>query len=330
MYRPTGLVDFSITFCFGLAAIYRMYFVFFILWLAFSFVANKLAKYYFQSFSYPEYTTLPNDLTGAILVTCVQLLCCSSLLVSLLTKLSNRAALNHKTEKNEQASLGILFMVAIPHMFGALATNYYSMTLVPAAATHFVKVTEPIVIAAISWLIVGVTISLPQLLLLVLVLIGAAGGTWDPHSTFLTGEPGLQLALLSNLLYAARNVTIKHLLGRGILYDAATMGKVSLIGTIMLLPIVCMSIVTHQYNAVALVMLGGSALYYISTCVILQRITVLGCTCKFGKSVDSDCFALYVWPILLFVTYLCCCVLSCLTFVYQEYSSCFSKESMFN
>ena len=258
-----------------------MFTVFFIAWVGFSFLAHKLAKYYFQSVSRlhgNEDTTVSSLLTwAAILVTGVQLVSCGMLA---LVKVPKR-----DTKKVKQLSLGVMFMVSIPHMFGTLMTNY-SMALIPAASTHLIKVMEPMVTAGIAWLIVGVTISKPKLLSLVLVLIGAVGASLNPHSTFLadTAWQGIQFALLSTLMYAARNVTIKYLLGSSVIFEAATMGKVSLIGAITLLPlciIACTSVTILQWNMVTLAILGGSALChvaytYISTCVILQYVTVIG------------------------------------------------------
>ena len=257
-----------------------MFTVFFIAWVAFSFLAHKLAKHYFQTVSRlhsNEGLAVSNLLTvAALLVTGVQLLSSGVLALIKVPK--------HDTKKKvEEPSLGVLLMVAIPHTFSVLTTNY-SMALIPAASTHLIKVTEPMITAGIAWLIVRVTISKLKLLSVVLVLIGAVGASWDLHSTFPTDRQGLQLALLSTQLYAARNVTIKHLLGRGVVFEAATMGKVSLIGAMILLPIcvvACTSVATLQCSIVTIAILGGSALChaaytYISTCVILQYVTVIG------------------------------------------------------
>ena len=167
------------------------------------------------------------------------------------------------TKEVEELSLGVQFMVGIPHIFGALMTNY-SMALIPTVSTHLIRVMEPMVTAGIAWLIIGVTISKPKLLSLVLVLIGAVGASWDLHSTLLNHRAwqGIGFALLLTLLYAARNVTIKYLLGSGVIFEAATMGKVSLIGAITLLPlciIACTSATILPWNMVTLAILGGSA-----------------------------------------------------------------------
>ena len=93
-----------------------------------------------------------------MLVTGVQLLSCGVL-----------ALVKSDATKDDKPSLGVLFMVAIPHAFGALMTNY-SMALIPASSTHLTKVMEPMVTAGIAWLAVGVTVSKPRLLALLLVL----------------------------------------------------------------------------------------------------------------------------------------------------------------
>ena len=255
-----------------------MYAAFFIAWVAFSFLAHKLAKYCFQFVSrLCDGDTVTMTMT-ATLVTCVQLLGCAVLLFGKIPKLDSRI--------DRQPSHGVLMIIAIPHTFGALTTNY-SMALIPASSTHLIKVMEPMVTAIIAWLSVGVTISKPKLLALVLVLVGAVGASWDPSSTFPTYGLGIQLALLSNLLYAARNVTIKHLLGQSVVFEAAAMGKVSLLGVMMLFPFCAIGSVsavlqnTLHRNMVVVATLAGSAFChatytYISTCVILQYITVIG------------------------------------------------------
>ena len=161
------------------------------------------------------------------------------------------------------------------------------MALTSAASTHLIKVMEPMVTAVIAWLAVGVTVSKSKFLALALVLIGAVGASWDPSSTFPTHGLGMQIALLSNLLYAARNVSIKHLLGRSVIFEAATMGRVSLLGAIILLPscsVASTSVLLHIFSRsmmLGLAILAGSAIChatytYISTCVILQYISVIG------------------------------------------------------
>ena len=252
-----------------------IYAAFFSVWVIFSFFAHSLAKYYFQLVSRLCDGDTVTVTAAAVLVTGVQLLSCGVL-----------ALVKSDATKDDKPSLGVLFMVAIPHAFGAVMTNY-SMALIPASSTHLIKVMEPMVTAGIAWLAVGVTVSKPRLLALLLVLIGAVGATWDPFSTSRIHGLGVQLALFSNLLYATRNVTIKHLLGRSVAFEAAAMGKVSLLGAIIFLPfcvVVCMSIVSHtilHFNLVMVAVLVGSAFShatytYISTCVILQYITVIG------------------------------------------------------
>ena len=255
-----------------------MYAAFFIAWVTFSFSAHKLAKYYFQFVSrLCDGDTLA--MTVSVLqVTGVQLLVCGVLAFVEVPRPDTR---------DKEPSLGVLFIVAIPHMFGALTTNY-SMALIPAASTHLIKVMEPMVTAVIAWITVGVAISASKLLALMLVLVGAVGASWDPSgSTFRTHELGVQLALLSTLLYAARNVTVKHLLGQSVVFEAATLGKVSLLGAILLLPfcaVPCTPAISHNALQLYVVMVGiqaGSAVChavytYVSTCVILQRITVIG------------------------------------------------------
>jgi len=258
-----------------------MFATFFIAWVAFSFLAHKLAKCYFQFVSEVcGGDTVTMTLT-ATLVTGIQLLTCGVLTLVRVPKTVER--------KDKNPSLGVLFIVAIPHTFGALMTNY-SMALIPAASTHLIKVMEPMVTAVIAWFAVGVTVSKSKLLALVLVLIGAVGASWDPSSTFPTHGLGMQIALLSNLLYAARNVSIKHLLGRSVVFEAATMGRVSLLGAIILLAVLpscsvaSTSVLLHIFPRsmmLGLAILAGSAIChatytYISTCVILQYISVIG------------------------------------------------------
>jgi len=257
-------------------------------WVIFSFLAHSLAKYYFQFVSRLCDGDAVTMTVAAMLVTGVQLLCCGLLALVKVPK--------PDTEKGEEPSFGVVFMVAISHAFGALTTNY-SMALIPAASTHFIKVMEPMVTGGIAWLTVGVTISKPKLLALVLVIIGTVGVTRNPFSTLPNHGLGVQLAFLSNLLYAARNVTIKHLLGRNVVFDAATMGKVSILGAIVFLPayaVAYMLLVSEsilQLNMVMVAILGGCALCratytYISTSVILQYISVIGhAVASLGKHV---------------------------------------------
>ncbi len=179
----------------------KMYAVYFSAWVIASFLAHKLAKSYFQSVSrlYHEDTTVL-----AMLVTGCQLLCCGILAII-------KIPIANSQPQKESPSLQVLLMAAIPHMFGALMTNY-SMALIPAASTHFIKVMEPMFTAILAWLIVGVEFSRPKLFSMVIVIIGGVGASWNPNSSDLTGfSLGLKLALISNLFYAARNVTIKHL-----------------------------------------------------------------------------------------------------------------------
>ena len=102
------------------------------------------------------------------------------------------------TGKDKKCSIGLL--LAIPHMFGALTTNY-SMALIPAASTHL---TEPMVTAMLAWIPAGVSISKMKLLSLVLVVIGAVGASGDMFGVH-SYQFGIQLALLSSILYASRN-----------------------------------------------------------------------------------------------------------------------------
>ena len=251
-----------------------MFAIFFAAWVAFSFLAHRLAKCYFQTISDED----PLVLTlSAVVVTAVQLLMCGVL------------ALIRAPADTSKPTVGALLSAAVPHAFGALATNY-SMALIPAASTHVIKVMEPMVTAGIAWLAVRLTMSKTRLLAVVLVVTGAIGATWDPLRTLPTQRLGVQLALLSNILYGSRNVMIKHLLGRSVVFHAAAVGKMSLLGAAVLsIPLVlgCLfkpssaPILVQRLNgAVALFVLGSAICHatytYISTCVILNRISVIG------------------------------------------------------
>lgn len=93
-----------------------MFATFFIAWVAFSFLAHKLAKCYFQFVSEVcGGDTVTMTLT-ATLVTGIQLLSCGVLALVRVPKTDEK--------KDKEPSLGVLFIVAIPHTFGALTTNY--------------------------------------------------------------------------------------------------------------------------------------------------------------------------------------------------------------
>ena len=135
----------------------------------------------------------------------------------------------------------------------------YSMALIPAASTHVIKVMEPMVTAGIVWLAVGLTISRTRLLAVVLVVIGAIGATWDPLSTSPSQRLGMQLALLSNILYGSRNVLIKHLLGRNVVFHAAAVGKMSLLGAAVLLIPLVLGCLYKPSSLPLLVQINGAA-----------------------------------------------------------------------
>ena len=251
-----------------------MFAIFFAAWVVFSFLAHRIAKYYFQTIAFGDEDPLVL-IQSAVLITVVQLLICG-----VLTLIKAPADTNKPT-------VGVLLSAAIPHSFGALATNY-SMALIPAASTHVIKVMEPMVTAGIVWLAVGLTISRTRLLAVVLVVIGAIGATWDPLGTSPSQRLGMQLALLSNILYGSRNVMIKHLLGRNVVFHAAAVGKMSLLGAAVLsIPLVLGCLykpsslpLLVQINGAAVALFGSAVCHatytYISTCVILNRISVIG------------------------------------------------------
>ena len=250
-----------------------MFAIFFAAWVVFSFLAHRIAKYYFQTIAIGDEDPLVL-IQSAVLITVVQLLICGVL------------SLIKAPADTSKPTVGVLLSAAIPHSFGALATNY-SMALIPAASTHVIKVMEPMVTAGIVWLAVGLTISRTRLLAVVLVVTGAIGATWDPLSTSPSQRLGMQLALLSNILYGSRNVLIKHLLGHNVVFHAAAVGKMSLLGAaVLLIPLVlgCLykpSSLPFLLQMNGAVVLFGSAVChatytYISTCVILNRISVIG------------------------------------------------------
>ena len=185
----------------------------------------------------------------------------------------------------------LLLSIAITHAFGALATNY-SMALIPAASTHVLKVLEPMITGGIAWLTIGVqeNASVTRVLAVVLVVIGAVGATnYNPSGHHSFYQIGLHVlpALLSNVLYGSRNVLIKHL-GHRFLFDAVTMGKVSLFGALMLLiPFTSLVMCVGNWEFLPILFTRSSALLligsalchatysYISTSVILSQISVI-------------------------------------------------------
>ena len=256
---------------------------FFFAWVGFSFLAHRFAKSYIQRIFGNSSGDVFALTMSAVLVTSCQLLLCSGLVL-----LSRRA----RADKAKQPSMMLLLSIALTHAFGALATNY-SMALIPAASTHVLKVLEPI-ITGIAWLTIGISenFSVTRVLAVVLVVIGAVGATnYNPsnagHSFYRIGLHVLP-ALLSNVLYGSRNVLIKYLAGRRFLFDAVTMGKVSLFGALMLLiPFTSLVMCVGNWEFLlifftrsSVLLLIGSALChvtytYISTSVILSQISVI-------------------------------------------------------
>ena len=159
----------------------------------------SLPKSYFQAvlLSRPAVVVL---LLSAVLVTGMQLLVCGMLALFQTPK---------STTENSNVSTRWLFVLAVLHAFAVLATNY-SMALIPAASTHLVKVMEPMLTAVIAWIVVGTVLSRQKMLGMILLVIGAIGATCNPLNVSTINAHGVQLALLSSLMYGFRNVIIKH------------------------------------------------------------------------------------------------------------------------
>ena len=255
----------------------------FVAWVAFSFFAHRLAKSYFQAIIDEESDTqlsVVQLLLSAVFVTGMQLLVCGMLT---LFELFQRSTSSQNPGKS--SSTGWLFAVAVLHAFGGLATNY-SMALIPAASTHLVKVMEPMITALIAWVVVGIVLSKKKWLGVILLVTGSIGATCNPLHVSSVRSYGVQLALLSSIQYAFRNVIIKHLLGQN--FDIVMVGRVSLQGaTILLIPCTIGfafksgSMLLLLPNKLILSFVVGSAVChatytYISTCIILNRLSVIG------------------------------------------------------
>ena len=252
----------------------------FVSWVAFSFLAHELAKSYFQAVLFnndcrPAVLVL---LLSAVLVTGMQLLVCGMLALFQTSK---------STTENSNVSTRWLFLLAVLHAFAVLATNY-SMALIPAASTHLVKVMEPMLTAAITWIVVGIVLSRQKMLGMILLVVGAIGATCNPLNVSSINAHGVQLALLSSLMYGFRNVIIKHLFGHNVTFDIFMVGRASLLGAAILL-IPCTIGCVYMFGCPSLLLLNkpillllvGSAIChatytYISTCVILNRLSVIG------------------------------------------------------
>ena len=255
----------------------------FVAWVAISFLAHWLAKSYFQAIINEEYETQLSAvqlLLSAMFVTGMQLLVCGMLILFKQFQTSTSSQNSGKS-----SSSGWLFVLAILHAFGGLATNY-SMALIPAASTHLVKVMEPMIIALIAWVVVGIVLSKNKMLGVILLVTGSIGATCNPLDVSSVRSYGVQLALLSSIQTGFRNVIIKHFLGQN--FDIVMIGRVSLQGAAILL-IPCLmgiafksgSLLLLLPNKLILSFVVGTAVChaintYISAYIILKRLSVIG------------------------------------------------------
>ena len=218
-------------------------------------------------------------LLSAVFVTGMQLLVCGMLPLFELFQTSKPSQNSGKSSPT-----GWLFVVAVLHAFGGIATNY-SMALIPAASTHLVKVVEPMITALIAWVVVGIVLSKKKTLGVILLVIGSIGATCNPLHVSSIRSYGVLLALLSSIQCGFRNVIIKHLLGQS--FDIVMVGRVSLQGAAVLLIPCTMgfalksgSMLLLLPNKLILSFVVGSAVChatytYISTCIILNRLSVI-------------------------------------------------------
>ena len=88
-----------------------MFAIFFAAWVVFSFLAHRIAKYYFQTIAIGDEDPLVLTLQSAVLITVVQLLICGVL------------SLIKAPADTNKPTVGVLLSAAIPHSFGALATE---------------------------------------------------------------------------------------------------------------------------------------------------------------------------------------------------------------
>ena len=257
----------------------------FVAWVAISFLAHWLAKSYFQAIINEENETQLSAvqlLLSAMFVTGMQLLVCGMLILFEQFQTSTSTC-SHNSGKS--SSSGWLFVLAILHAFGGLATNY-SMALIPAASTHLVKVMEPMIIALIVWVVVGIVLSKNKMLGVILLVTGSIGATCNPLDVSSVRSYGVQLALLSSIQTGFRNVIIKHFLGQN--FDIVMIGNASLQGAAILL-IPCFmgfafksgSMLLLLPNKLILSFVVGTAVChaintYISAYIILKRLSVIG------------------------------------------------------
>lgn len=103
--------------------------------------------------------------------------------------------------------------VALYHFFALLTTNF-SLALLDASSTMTLKFMEPIITALVLRLFFGKTLSTRTWYALIVVVVGSVGFTGNPLHDIATLE-GTLTVLLSNFLFALRNIAAKDLMQAG-------------------------------------------------------------------------------------------------------------------
>ena len=191
-----------------------------------------------------------------------------------------RVSLNSHDSAEKKSNIWGYSMAIFTHFCATFTTNY-SLAIMYAPSTLTIKLMEPIMSAMVVWLVTGKAVSRVTLLSLAILLVGSWGFVGNPLSNFHVGA-GTLLAVISNFFYGIRNVIIKHILGgtnlsvchftEYITYIAITAASYWLYTednngnwlTVTPLALVLMSGISHVLYS------------YISTCVILDYLSVVG------------------------------------------------------
>ena len=175
----------------------------FIGWTGFSFLCHWSSKRFLANVQTTWRGPLVGIIASVILTTCQIIACLGNL------KVKARKKEESDDQKKHTDSHGAIYWAFLAHTLASLATNY-SLAMMEASHTLMIKLMEPIMSAFILWGTMGKAVTCHTLLSLFLVVISAMGfvNNWNGSS-----YTGTILALISNLLYGVRNVTVKHVLG---------------------------------------------------------------------------------------------------------------------
>lgn len=226
-------------------------------WTVFTFMCHYCAKHYVS-----RHPTV----VSAVLLTIAQLGACFLLM---------RPSKESKST-SVPVSSGVGSAIALlTHACATFATNY-SLALMYAPSTLTIKLLEPVMSAMVVWLVTGRPLALPTLFSLLLLLVGSLGFVGNPLASVHLGA-GTCLALVSNAFYGLRNVAMKHVAGSNL--ELASPGENALY--LASAAIAVWSTVRGNTLLTPVLLVLGSAighvLYsYVSTCVILKYLSVVG------------------------------------------------------